>query len=229
MENPFDIIKWARALASANPENEISEATKKDYAAKIKRLRARLDGDHGSDAIVQEALKTTKKATWQATRAAMIYTLMRNLRQGLVDQDKVQRGLKALAETGSAPDQGEWLKLVARVQSVSNAVQAVLDAKLPIEGREDRHSKRQDMRGLPEEWRERIIARMPKYHDQALVAAVTGCRPAELVSGVEMSIDQNTGELVAVIKGAKSTEKTGQEWRRFAGNPVSMAAAIIRR
>ena len=71
------------------------------------------------------------------------------------------------------------------------------------------------MKGLPSDWREQIISRMPAYPTAALTAAVTGCRPAELVHGVKLSIVD--GMLVAYIKGAKvDVEKgKGQEWRQL--------------
>jgi integrase len=215
MQEQYNTIKQARELIAPLLQRELQDATKKDYAAKVRRLALKADGDGSMIALIREALKTTKKATWQASRAALIFGVATILRRNLKDQDKLQIGMKALAAAGSSPDQDEWLKVVSRIGMLTRGLQQVLDAKLPIEGREDRHTKRQDMRGLPDDWRERIITRMPKYRDQALVSAVTGCRPVELVNGVEISIDTQTGELVAWIKGAKSTEKTGQEWRRM--------------
>jgi len=71
------------------------------------------------------------------------------------------------------------------------------------------------MAGLPPDWRERVIDRMPTYRLAALTAAVTGCRPAELISGVQLSIVG--GMLVALVRGAKVDEARGkgQEWRRL--------------
>lgn len=59
---------------------------------------------------------------------------------------------------------------------------------MPMDGRSDRDTKRQDMRGLPDDWRERLIERMPNYGPATLTAAVTGCRPAELASGVQLNM-----------------------------------------
>jgi integrase len=82
-----------------------------------------------------------------------------------------------------------------------------------IEQRRPRHSKRKDLRGLPADWRERMVARLPNYRLAVLVQAVTGCRPDELVNGVQLEIQ--SGYLVATIKGSKVTAKTGQPWRRL--------------
>lgn len=215
MQQAYDTIKQARDLMATIPKRELKGATKQDYVAKVKRLGSKLGADQSYAALLVEALKTSKKSTWQANRAAMVFVFAGILRLWLEQQDKLQRGIKAAVAAGGAQDQTEWLQIVGKITGINIGLKALLDAKLPIEGREDRHTKRQDMRGLPEDWRERIIVRMPKYADQALVAAVTGCRPAELVSGIELVIDEKTWDLVAWIKGAKTTEKTGQEWRRM--------------
>lgn len=137
------------------------------------------------------------------------------LRLLLEEQDKLQRANRAAIVTGRTPDEAAWIALISQIEKRSNSLKLLLETKLPREGREKRHTKRQDMRGLPEDWREKIVARMKIYGPQALVAAVTGCRPVELVRGVELSIDAETGDLVAMIKGAKVSEKSGQEWRRM--------------
>ena len=215
MEVPYDIIKRARDVVDARPIREVKASTKKDYASKIKGLEAKLKGNLTIPGLLKEALNTSKKSTWQAIRAALIYTLVRNLRKFLAEQDQLQLGLITSIESGGTPDNTEWLNIVKIIREITNALRAVFDAKLPIEGRKKRHSKREDLLGLPDDWRERIIVRMPNYRDQALVTAVTGCRPAELAHGVDLTIDTETGELIAMIKGAKSTSTTGQEWRRL--------------
>ncbi len=227
MNEQFEVIKRARDLLAPLKTRDRNSATTDDYAAKIKRITARRGTGEGYAAMVSEALKTTKKATWQANKAALMYVFTGGIRKLLEDQDKLQRANKAAAVAGGTPDEGAWLKVIGHIEKMSNGLKILLEAKLPIEGRENRHTKRQDMRGLPEDWRERIIARMPKYHDQALVAAVTGCRPSELVNGVELVIDGQTGELVAWIKGAKATEKTGQEWRRMHW-PANCESPLVR-
>ena len=227
MNEQFEVIKRARDLLAPLTTRARNRATTEDYAAKIKRLTARRGPGESYAAIVSEALKTTKKATWQANRAALLYVFSGGLRKFLEDQDKLQRANKATAAAGGTPDEGAWLKVIGQIGKMSNGLKILLEAKLPIDGRENRHTKRQDMRGLPEDWRERIIARMPKYRVQVLVTAVTGCRPTELVNGVELWIDEQTGELVAWIKGAKSTEKTGQEWRRMRW-PADSDSGLVR-
>lgn len=188
-----------------------------DYRRKVQRLRARTNG-HGVglfDGAIAEALKTAKKSSWQACRAALLYYARRELEDQLAQQDKIQRACKAFELTGATAPWESWKKRVELVAHCTQAIEAVLAASLPIEGRVDRHTKRQDMAGLPPYWRERVIARMPTYRTAAIAAAVTGCRPAELVSGVQLSVVG--GMLVALVHGAKVdvVGGKGQEWRRL--------------
>jgi integrase len=215
MQERYETIKRARALLAATPKSTARKSTADDYAAKVRRLAERAKGAGTFDALIAEALKTTKKASWQASRAALIFAARNVLDKYVSEQDQVQRSIKAKEAMGQTADWSAWTKLVQRMEHARVALQAVLDAKLPLEGRSDRHTKRQDMRGLPDDWRERIIERMPAYAPATLTAAVTGCRPAELLSGVQLSIVD--GGLVARIKGAKvDVEKgKGQEWRKL--------------
>ena len=215
MEEQYETIKRARALLATIPKSVARKSTADDYRAKVKRLATKTKNAGTFVAMISEALKTTKKTSWQASRAALIFTARNGLEKYLSEQDVIQRGLKVKETLGKSGDWSSWATLVDRVEYSRQALQAVLNAKLPLEGRIDRHTKRQDMRGLPDDWRERIIARMPTYALATLVAAVTGCRPAELVGGVQLSIED--GMLVAHIKGAKVdvAKGKGQEWRRL--------------
>lgn len=215
MKEQYEVIKGARELLSTLTSDTKNGATKQDYVSKIRRLTARCGSGEAYAAIVAEALKTRKKTTWQANRAALKYVWADGIAKLLEEQDKLQRANRAAAAAGGTPNKEAWIEIVGNIEQMTKALKLLLEAKLPREGRENRHTKRLDMKGLPPDWRERIIARMPKYADQALVAAVTGCRPVELVSGVELTIDTETGGLVAMIKGAKISDESGQEWRRM--------------
>jgi hypothetical protein len=83
------------------------------------------------------------------------------------------------------------------------------------------------MKDLPVDWRELVIARMRAYKPAALTAAGTGCRPAELVNGVRMSIEG--GMLVAHIEGANVdvARGKGQEWRQLEW-PLDHLSAMVR-
>ena len=87
------------------------------------------------------------------------------------------------------------------------------DCPIPLSERKQRHSKKQDLAGLPPDWRERLLARTPKYYLTLLVTAVTGCRPEELTTGIVVTV--NDGILTANTHGAKVTDLNGQPWRKM--------------
>lgn len=229
MQDHYEMIKRARAVLAATPKSEVSESTAADYLRKVRRLRARGQNHGGGmfDGAIAEALKTTKKTSWHASRAALRHSARNGLEAYLGEQDRVQRGLKALEAAGRTVDWAPWKVMAQRADDCARALEAVLRASLPIEGRVDRHTKRQDMKGLPVNWRELVIARMPTYSAAALTAAVTGCRPAELASGVKLSIEG--GMLIAYIEGSKVdvARGKGQEWRRLEW-PLDHPSAMVR-
>lgn len=223
----YDTIKAARALLKAAPKNMVRQSTVDDYTSKIRRLKEQAKQTGTFQAVIDEALNTAKKSSWQAMRAALLHSTRASLESKLGEQDALQRANKALEMLGRPVDLAIWKDSVNQVQHSCLALQKVLDAKLPIEGRIDRHTKRQDMRRLPIDWREQIIARMPRYAPATLTAAVTGCRPAELVNGIDLTI--RGGNLVARIKGSKVdvTAGKGQEWREISW-PADHENSMIR-
>lgn len=85
--------------------------------------------------------------------------------------------------------------------------------------RRKRSSKRQALRGLPSYWRHDLYQRANhgKYALPILVAALTGCRPAELAHGIAVcrEADPMTGEefIAFCIRGAKVKAGQGQPER----------------
>jgi integrase len=227
MQEQYDIIKHARALLATVPKSTARESTIADYKSKVHRLARRCEGSGTFDALIAQALKTTKKASWQALRAALLFTARNALEKYLLSQDNMQRSIKASIATGQAGDWSAWHMIVSRVEYSRESLQAVLDAQLPLEGRRNRHTKRQDMKGLPRDWRERLVARMPTYAAATLTAAVTGCRPSELAKGVQLSIEDEM--LVAHILGTKVdlARGKGQEWRRLSW-PIGHQNEMVR-
>jgi integrase len=227
MRDHYEMIKRGRAVLLTLPKGEVYDSTAADYRRKVQRLRSHGHGHGGLlDGAIAEALKTVKKSSWQASRAALLYCARRELEDQLAQQDKIQRACKAFELTGGTAPWESWKKRAELVEQCTQAIEAVLAALLPIEGRVDRHTKRQDMAGLPPDWRERVIARMPTYRAAALAAAVTGCRPAELVAGVQLRVEG--GRLVALVLGAKvdAARGKGQEWRRLEW-PLDHPSALV--
>lgn len=139
---------------------------------------------------------------------------------------KVLNALLKLADR--AQRAGNWPEVERIVSLNSFHVFTVLAQMMPTDYRQGweaarpRHGKKSSLLKLPKDWREQMA---DKAHGQfripAIVALLTGCRPAELETGV--LIERIGNHLYATIKGAKVTDKAGQEQRRFriAAHPVA--------
>jgi integrase len=227
MQREYEIIKQARALLQTSATNRPSERTIAGYEAKAKRLYGLVKGgsEQGIEAFIVHAKQTTSAATWFSRRAALLHLFRTALAKVLAEQDQVQRSLKAAKVSPDSSQWDQWRRMVARAGIWLDWISRLQSEPGPaIEERKPRHSKRKDMRGLPDGWRERIVERLPKYRHAALTQAVTGCRPDELVKGVKLSIVD--GQLVAEIQGSKVTEKSGQAWRRLVW-PVDSESALV--
>ena len=211
MMSAYDIIKAARSVsAELGPAPTLAAQSLDDYR-KITRKLVR-DGQMNVEATLLEAGKTRSPRTWYTRQAALKWGARKAITQLLTDQDRLQRQMK------SAPDdvglEKEWLKLVRWLDFYTRLVQLMPSTcPIPKAERKRRHSKRQDLGGLPDDWRERLLGRMQKYALPFLVAAITGCRPAELTTEVLLSIDD--GELIVCIQGAKVSKNSGQRWREL--------------
>ena len=207
----FDIIKTARAInASLGPEPIIKATSVADYQKIARKLFK--DGESNVGKIINEASKTTSPRTWFKRQAALKWTVRRVLTKGLAKQDQLQRQMKLMPDDNSLRQ--KWMLLVKGLDLYSSLfLQIPVDCPIPKERRKKRHSKKHDLAGLPSDWRERLLSRMHKYYLPFLVAAVTGCRPAELTKGVLLVVKD--GKLVASIVGAKVTPLNGQPWREL--------------
>ena len=85
--------------------------------------------------------------------------------------------------------------------------------------RAKRRSKRQSLAGLPANWRIALCQRAMggRYLFSLIVLALTGCRPSELVHGIDVwrGRDETTGKLLIHfrIRGAKVKDSQGQPLR----------------
>lgn len=199
----FEIIKRVRAMLEATPASTASAGTLAGYKREVKRLAGNAHGDIGG--LLAAARETAKSRTWYRRRAALVHVTRTMLEQLMQKQTAMQREAKDDA----------WSDVVKRMGNWADAFQDMIDAK-PPEVLTPRRSKRASLAGLPPDWRRLLVDRVPTYRDPALVCAVTGCRPAELETGVQLRIEG--GMLVARIDGAKVREKQGQPWRELAWN-----------
>lgn len=222
----YETIKGARAMLQACQANAPSERTVTGYVAKTALIMRRAGPDADIEALINQAKKTQSASTWFSRRAALMHSFRLGIGQLLAEQDTMQRAVKAAEAAGSSPSLERWQKAVRKMGRMVEWHKRLQDEPgPPVEQRRPRHSKRRDLRGLSEDWREKLVTRMPNYRLAALTNAVTGCRSDELLSGVQLEI--RGGHLVATIIGSKVTEKTGQPWRRLYWSTDS-ASPLIR-
>lgn len=211
----YETIKQARAILEEVKGPAPSERTTKGYLAKAKRIIAiaKIKGNE-IEASIAEVKNTRSANTCASRRAAMLWVVRDAMKQLLKDQDSMQRVIREASAAGQPADLIPWRDAIFRIGRLitwHNRLQE--EGKLPISGRRRRHSKRQDMKGLPEDWWEKMVDRLPKYRLAVLTQAVTGCRPDELAKGVKLSISGD--QLVVEIIGSKVSEKSGQPIRRL--------------
>jgi integrase len=227
MQREYEIMKHARATLEASRTAALAQRTIDGYKAKARRLMqmARTMGGVEIDGLIACAKKTKSASTWFSRRAALMYSFRLGVEKLLTEQDKMQRALKAAQVPNDSAQWDGWKTTVGKIGVLVDWHSRLQNEPgPPIEDRKPRHSKRKDMKGLPDDWRERIVARLPKYRRAVLTQAVTGCRPDELVKGVKLSIMD--GQLTAEITGSKVTEKSGQPSRRLAW-PVDSASLLV--
>jgi len=202
----FEAIKaarqWLNEQAQKREVDQIrtpSATTVQGYIKDVRRLVKTGDA-------WKAAADTTKKSTFFKRRAAILFFCRDQVNVILKVQDQLQRanGLMDPAK------KQQWLRHVRTLKSLLKLAQKA-PAEPPLARVERRQTKRVDLQKLPEDWREQLVDRLPKYRFQTAVTALSGCRPAELVAGIEISIED--GHLVALIKGAKVGTTSGQEWR----------------
>lgn len=224
----FDAIRKAReAISTLGPAPSLNPTTIEDYRATAKRLIE--SGQFEADAILQCAADTRSTRTWFKRRAALKWAGRHALIRLLAEQDQLQRQLRT--SPGDNSLRKRWLSLINHITTYTAIVDRMpVSCPIPKVDRKSRHSKRRDLAGLPDDWREQLILRTPKYYLPLLVSAATGCRPSELKKGVSLAVQ--SGVLIAIVNGAKVTSLTGQPWRESSwtlprGGLVGQLADIV--
>ena len=214
LKNEIDTLLASSTLVSIS-KNKPSEATRAGYSRKMDLMRAARSAPHKY--CTERSLS---KKTYQAMKAAFKHAAVDRLRD--------------------AADSGDAEKMQSAIQHAKKVISAdgrTYEPK-PDPTRERRLresgsiSKRRTLRGLPEDWREQIHARLcasqSKYADAALVMHLTGCRPSELVTGVAVK-RESAGEITFYIAGSKQSDinQSGQKLRTLTYSVNSPAARAV--
>ena len=192
IETAYTVIKQARSVMKAS---SASEKTLTEYKQIYDRITV-----GGTVSPLQKIQTCTSRSSVAKMKSSLRYILSGHVKNMLAEQDKLQR----------SGQNEEWLTAVSLLKSRLDDLRQVdlMQPKVVIK----RRSKRLDLKGLPDGWQMTLLAKVqPKDQIAALVSAVTGCRPAELTSGVHVAVAAQS--IIVTIAGAKVTTTSGQPIR----------------
>lgn len=206
-ESLYAIVKTGRDLMKILPTSSASKDTLSGYEREIQRLIANHNAK-SAPRLWETITNTTKsKRTYHRRLAALRHHIKTSLDRLVPLQDAQQKMGTTI----------EWIATVTSLKQIIelNALVETNRGTCPIHEPAKRHSKRQDLRGLPSDWREQMLYEFEssKYRTDFMIAAVTGCRPAELQKGIE--IRTTSTSITFRIEGAKVKEQQGQPWREI--------------
>ena len=195
-------IETKRKSMPSYQEKGPSQKTVKEYGRMAQIL---LMDTKTPEEVITKAKDTNSIRTWGKRRAALMHTFIHMARK-LLDPEGEKRK--------RAVDEGAWIKQGNQLAYVTDMLNA-LDSTEPLEKekRKPANSKRGQLRGLPDDWQEQILNRMPSYQLQIITLTLTACRPAELENGVLWKLIE--GKLHATIQGVKISENSGQPVREL--------------
>jgi integrase len=214
----FALVKRARALV-VGVNASTSTATISQYEAAFARMSQR-------QAIPEEMANTSKSFYYY--RAAWVHHFSAEIRATLSAADVAQRagdsagwkkglyGLPKLIHELERYRPDPEKKNLAKGRIGAWAVEAEKRSAQGI--KQQSHSKRQRLRGLPADWRSRMfsgLASRSKYRELVAVLSATGARPEEFTAGITVTITGDA-QLNFHIRGAKTSGgKYGQDERTF--------------
>lgn len=201
--NADHLIQQIRHWLACQNIGTWSDATRTQYRADCRRLL----NDRTPDEVITALKDTRSKNTYYKRRAAVIFGLTELLQHWVSEYENAQSHQDNSLARGCTQHLQSALELVIKLADMAG--------ECPLKAPQKRHSKRQDLAGLPQDWRQQIADRLrhgeSKYYLPFIAEAITGCRPAELQKGILAR--SGDGHLTIAIKGAKVDAAKGQKWR----------------
>jgi integrase len=187
----FRVRQLIEELPATDASIQTAQGYKREFSRLIKKARS-LDQYETPDQFWDIICNTRSKNTYYRRVAAVKY------------------GLRIMLEGALRTGKIETLKFLIGLAGKVHEAQG----QCPIPAPRPRHSKRQDIRGLPPDWREAMLVAMQKtpHYLPSLVLACVGCRPEEFSEGVRVVAARN--EITLDIKGAKVKKDQGQPSRQ---------------
>lgn len=166
------------AIKSKGEPTSKSAATQGEYLKLARQLLHR--GSTGEDDLVSVVSNTGRSTTFYKRLAALRYHCLWSV--GAMSSALPQ-----------AWDTSTRERLMASCSQLLMTMRALvrLQQQGMTQPRSKRRSKRQALRGLPSTWREDICARgmHGKYAYALLISALTGARPSELATGIDVWVE----------------------------------------
>jgi hypothetical protein len=243
-ELAFSVIRECRAVLAANDTKKpLSAASRADYDKKYLRLIDGLEVQVRHTDLEAWTMRLHKyidaPSSFRANHAAFCHGLRTSMREGLSEQDRLQR---------EGASEFEWLRQVAHLNSLTKIFAHVQSSTLGSPLWKGKFGKRR--RGTSKKDELKVISRQQpnwatimleamrgkKYFDAALVSSLAGPRPEELTErppyakddpyaldgpypeerrkGVVIERD-GPDTFAIVVGGAKVRDVSGQPWRRL--------------
>lgn len=223
-----EILTRAAAVLEAAHFGRISRATAMEYRSVAERIQAARAAAGAAWRGVRDVARTPGyaavcRAAWARRTHLEVAAALRELR------DRRISAAEALARLRSWVPEAEACR-----PAPPRAADGLRRGAAPSRPRPSR-SKRARLKMLPPDWMSRLwltaVGREARHLDALAVLLATGCRPAEVCSGV--AVRQGSGGVEICIAGAKvrKDESVGQPWRRLtvaldAAGPVAHLAAL---
>lgn len=174
----------------------LAESTRAEYQRAIKRLA----GDHWHDYATARQLRTpgVLRSAWKVSIAYWVIESLRESERADNPETRANARQMAMYYAAQLLESDEYRRPVKKDCPRSK-------------------SKRASISGLPINWRDQLVAEVaPKHRHHCVVMALTGARPEEMGSPVELR-SMVDGTLQILIQGAKVSQNTGggQAWRRL--------------
>lgn len=215
----YQAVSEARTVAIEFKKRPVAASTESGYTNKANHM---LKGSIGvveisNPELWKQALESYagKSNSFRANRAAACWLLRQRICELLTKQDRHQK---------IHGQNVEWLLQCEQIQRLFNALQVIRgwsqeDVCAAMGNkRTPKKSKSKDLVKIAKkypDWQSRMREELlgSKFADALLVLERMGCRPSELVAGVEISLSQPGWFSLKVRSGSKVTKDAGQEWR----------------
>lgn len=190
--NQFDALVAIKSL-----ENHFANATEKTLKDYFRTGECLLKSRAPDETISDIINNTNSKSTFYKRTSSIRYFLYKTIKDLLELFYEHQHEVYLMEASEFFPD-----------------LEEIANFKIsPDKNFEKMKSKKTALKGLPSNWREKIVcySESSKYRLALLTMSLTGCRPSELVTGVNVTITEN--DISFHIVGSKVSLEKGQPFR----------------